>query len=170
MGADEVRTIDALRLPQNLTATYFLDLRIFKEKGDLVDANFYCLSVKPETLDEANSTWYVTPVKDFADLTALSGLKPVALKVKSDFSKSGPSTKVTVDLENPSSDLALMIELRVVRELSGEVVLPIYLDDNYVTLLPKEKRKIAGVFVTDELAGERPVVKVRGWNVKESEK
>ena len=59
--ADEVKTIDVLQLPAGLTKIYFLDLRIFKEKSQLVDANFYCLSTKPETLDEANSTWYVTP-------------------------------------------------------------------------------------------------------------
>ena len=168
--ADEVKTIDVLRLPGGLTKTYFLDLRIFKEKGQLVDANFYCLSTNPETLDEANGTWYVTPIKDFADLTALNGLRYVTLKVKSNFSKDGPSTKVTMELENPSPDLALMVEIRVVRDVSGEVVLPIFLDDNYITLLPKETRKISGLFATEDLMGELPVVKVRGWNVKEAEK
>jgi exo-1,4-beta-D-glucosaminidase len=168
--ADEVKTIDVLRLPGGLTTTYFLDLRIFTEKSQLVDANFYCLSTKPETLDEANTTWYVTPIKDFADLTALNELKPVTLKVKDKTSKDKAMTRVTVDLENPSSDLALMVEVRVVRNLSGETVLPVYLDDNYITLLPKETRKISGLFSTDDLAGELPVVKVRGWNVKETEK
>ncbi|OGD27032.1 MAG: hypothetical protein A2V57_04975 [Candidatus Aminicenantes bacterium RBG_19FT_COMBO_65_30] len=168
--ADEVKTIDALRLPGGLTSAIFLDLRIFKEKGQLVDANFYCLSTKPETLDEENSNWYVTPIKDFADLTALNTLKPVALKVKDKYSKDGPSTKVTVELENPSSDLALMVEIRVVREATGEPVLPIYLDDNYISLLPKETRKISGLFATDDLTGEVPVVRIRGWNVKAAEK
>ena len=168
--ADEAKTIDVLRLPGGLTTTYFLDLRIFKEKGQLADTNFYCLSTKPETLDEENSTWYVTPIKDFADLTALNTLKPVTLKIKSNFSKNGPSTKVTVELGNPSPDLALMVEIRVVRDVTGETVLPIYLDDNYITLLPKETRKISGLFTTDDLGGQLPVVKVRGWNVKETEK
>lgn len=168
--ADEVKTIDVLRLPAGLTATYFLDLRIFKDKGTLVDANFYCLSTKPETLDEANSTWYVTPVKDYADLTALNGLKPVTLKVGTKTSKEGPRTKVTVELENPSADLAFMVEARVVRDVSGELVLPVYFDDNYVTLLPKETRKISAVFLTEDLGGELPVVKIRGWNAVAAEK
>ncbi|MGZ5495761.1 MAG: glycoside hydrolase family 2 protein [Candidatus Aminicenantales bacterium] len=168
--ADEVKTIDVLRLPSGLTPAYFLDLRIFKDKGQLVDANFYCLSTKPETLDEANGTWYVTPIKDFADLTALNDLKPVTIKVKDKTSKDGPMTRVTVELENPSDDLALMVEIRVVRDTSGEVVLPIYLDDNYITLLPKETRKISGVFSTEDLGGELPVVKIRGWNVLAAEK
>jgi exo-1,4-beta-D-glucosaminidase len=168
--ADEVKTIDVLRLPTGLTPTYFLDLRVFKDKGQLVDANFYCLSSKPETLDEANSTWYVTPVKDYADLKALNGLKPVTLKVKDKTTKEGPMTRVTVDLENPSADLALMVEIRVVRDTSGEMVLPIYLDDNYITLLPNETRKISGLFTTEDLGGELPVVKIRGWNVLAPEK
>jgi exo-1,4-beta-D-glucosaminidase len=168
--ADEVKTIDVLRLPSGLTPAYFLDLRIFKDKGQLVDANFYCLSTKPETLDEENGTWYVTPIKDFADLTALNNLKPVTIKVKEKTSKDGPMTRVTIELENPSDDLALMVEIRVVRDTSGEVVLPIYLDDNYITLLPKETRKISGVFSTEDLGGELPVVKIRGWNVLAAEK
>jgi len=168
--ADEVKAIDVLKPSAGLTPVYFLDLRVFGEKNKLVDANFYCLSSKPETLDEANSTWYVTPVKDFADLTALGGLKPVTLKVRQKTSKDGPRTRITVDLENPSPDLALMVEIRVVRDVSGEIVLPIYLDDNYITLLPKETRKISGVFLTEELAGELPAVKIRGWNATAEEK
>jgi exo-1,4-beta-D-glucosaminidase len=168
--ADEVKAIDVLRPPAGISPTYYLDLRIFGEKNRLVDANFYALSAKPETLDEANSTWYVTPVKDYADLTALAGLKLVAVKVKSKFDKDGPQTKVAVEIENPSPDLAFMIEILVVREANDEPVLPIYLDDNYITLLPKETRKISGVFLTDDLLGETPKVKIRGWNVTEAAK
>jgi exo-1,4-beta-D-glucosaminidase len=168
--ADEVKTIDVLQPAAGLTPTYFLDLRIFAEKNRLVDANFYCLSAKPETLDEPKTTWYVTPIKDFADLTALNDLKTVTLKVKDKASKDGPRTRISVEIENPSPDLALMVEIRVVRDVSGEVVLPIYLDDNYITLLPKETRKISGVFLTEDLGGEKPLVKVRGWNAVAPEK
>jgi exo-1,4-beta-D-glucosaminidase len=168
--ADEVKTIDVLQLPAGPSPVYFLDLRIFKEKNQLVDANFYCLSAKPETLDPVHATWYVTPVKDYADLTALNALKPVAVKLKSKFDKDGPSTRVSVELENPSDDLALMVEIRVVREATGEPVLPVYLDDNYITLLPKETRKIAGLFSTEDLLGETAAVRIRGWNVRQAEK
>jgi exo-1,4-beta-D-glucosaminidase len=170
LAADEVKTIDVLKPAGESTPVTFVDLRIFRDKNQLVDANFYCLSAKPETLDEAGTTWYVTPIKDFADLTALAGLKPVALKVRDKTSKSGATNKITIELENPSPDLALMVEVRVVRDVSGEPVLPIYLDDNYVTLLPKETRKISGVFMTEDLGGELPKVLVRGWNVTAEEK
>ncbi|MEN6311931.1 MAG: glycoside hydrolase family 2 TIM barrel-domain containing protein [Acidobacteriota bacterium] len=167
LAADEVRTIDTLPGLEGVTAVYFLDLRIFKEKDELADANFYCLSAKPETLDTAKTQWYVTPVKDYADFTALAGLRPVKLDVRSKFSQSGERRKFTVELENPSRDLALQIELRVVRDGTSEVVAPIFLDDNYINLLPGEKRKIAGYFAAEDLRGEQAILKVRGWNVKE---
>jgi exo-1,4-beta-D-glucosaminidase len=167
LAADEVRKLDTIPDLQGLTTTYFLDLRLFQDKNVLVDANFYALSTKAETLDYAKNEWYVTPVKEYADFTALAGLRPVSLKVRDKFSASGPLHNFTVELENPTPDLAFQVELRVVRDVSGETVLPIFLDDNYISLLPGEKRKIAGFFSTEDLGGEQPVLKVRGWNVKQ---
>lgn len=165
---DEVRVIDQLRLPTTgLTSVFFVDARLLGAKGQLIDTNFYALSAKPETLDDAQTTWYVTPIKDFANLTALNGLKPVAIKVRDKYSKDGPQTKVTLDLENPSKHLAFMAEIQIVRALSGQTVLPIFLDDNYISLLPGEKRRISGFFFTDDLGGEQAKVRVSGWNVKE---
>ena len=170
LAADEVRAIDTVRLPPDSKKVCFLDLRVFRDKGQLVDANFYCLPPGPETLDEAIATWFVTPVKRYADLAALNDLRPVAVKVRGRFNQDGPQTRVTVDLENPSPDLAFMIEVRVVRQATGEPVLPVYLDDNYVTLLPGEKRRIGGSVPTDDLLGETPAVRIRGWNVREAGK
>jgi exo-1,4-beta-D-glucosaminidase len=164
---DEVLVIDSLRLPDGMSPTFFLDLRLLRAKGQLVDANFYALSSRIETLDEEKTTWYVTPVKDFADLTALNGLQPVMLKARDRSSRDGLRTRVTLDLENPSPHLAFMIEIQVVRALSGETVLPVFLDDNYISLLPGEKRRISGYFFTEDLGGEQPKVRVTGWNVQE---
>jgi exo-1,4-beta-D-glucosaminidase len=47
-------------------------------------------------------------------------------------------------------------------------VLPIYLDDNYITLLPKETRRISGLFLTEDLLGEVPKIRIRGWNATDS--
>jgi exo-1,4-beta-D-glucosaminidase len=167
LSADEVRVVNKLPEIAGLTTTYFLDLRLFKEKGALVDANFYALSTKPETLDYTKNQWFVTPVKDYADLTGLAGLPQVRLKVREKFSQAGPTYKFTAELENPSPDLAFQVELLVVRDTTEETVLPVFVDDNYFSLLPGEKRKIAGVFAAEDLRGEQPVLKVRGWNVRQ---
>ena len=42
--------------------------------GKNVSSNFYWLSTQPDVLDWDRSTWYVTPTKTFADLTAIQGL------------------------------------------------------------------------------------------------
>ena len=117
-------------------------------------------------MDEDNSTWYVTPVKDFADLTALQGLPLVQLKEKHSFKKEGAGQTVTVEIENPGPGLAFMVEVNVYKSDTGEVVLPIFWEDNFVTLLPGEKRKIQGFFVQDDLSGSEPELKIRGWNIK----
>ncbi len=167
LAADEIRRIETLPTPEGLTPVFFVDLRLITGKNALSDTNFYCLSTKGETLDEDQATWYVTPVKDYADFTALNGLPPVKLRVKDKFDASGPTYKVTVEIENPSKGLAFMIELNVLRQDSDELVLPIFWDDNYVTLLPGEKRKISGAFYADDLRGEKPVLRLKGWNIEE---
>jgi exo-1,4-beta-D-glucosaminidase len=45
-------------------------------------------------------------------------------------------------------------------------VLPIFWDDNYVTLLPGEERTYDAKFFLSDFNGEKPVLEVRGWNVE----
>jgi len=49
---------------------------------------------------------------------------------------------------------------------SGKPVLPIYFDDNYVTLLPGEERSYTAKYFLRDSDGKRPIVTVNGWNVK----
>ncbi len=167
LSPDEVHKLDVLPTPEELTTTYFLDLRLSKEKGNPIDINFYCLSTVKETLDEANATWFVTPVKDYADLTALNDLGPASLRVRDKYDTKGPVHQVSVEIENRSKSLAFQVELQILRDGSREVVLPIFWEDNYITLLPGEKRKIEGTFYTDDLRGEKPLIQVKGWNIEE---
>jgi exo-1,4-beta-D-glucosaminidase len=108
----------------------------------------------------------VTPVKNFADLTALQGLPAVHVQEKHSFKKDGLGRVITVELENPTPNLAFQVELNVYKSGTDEVVLPIFWDDNYVTLLPGEKRKVQGFFALDDLGGAEPELRLRGWNLK----
>ena len=166
LAADEVKTIDVLPEVPELDAARFVDLRLKTKKNVLISANFYVLSPKAETLDEARSLWYVTPVKDFADLTALQGLPAVSVKEKHSFKKDGLGRIITVELENPTPNLAFQVELNVHKAGTDDVVLPIFWDDNYVTLLPGEKRRVQGFFTLDDLGGAEPELKLRGWNLQ----
>jgi exo-1,4-beta-D-glucosaminidase len=163
---DQVQKLDTLPVPEGTSEVSFVDLRLFKDKNTLVDTNFYCLSAKEETLETGAATWYVTPVKDYADFTALEKLGPAKLRIKDKFSTAGPVTQVSLEIENNSKNLAFFVELDIERSETGEAVAPIFWDDNYITLLPGEKRKIGGALYTEDLFGEKPVLKVKGWNLQ----
>ncbi|MHB8095062.1 MAG: glycoside hydrolase family 2 protein [Candidatus Aminicenantales bacterium] len=166
LAAEELKTIDSVPEIPGVESAWFLDLRILGKKNVLVDANFYCLAPKQDVLDEAGTTWAVTPVKEFADLTALERLAPVRIKEKHSFKKDGAGQVVTVKLENPTENLAFQVELNVYKGKTEEVVTPIFWDDNYLTLLPGESRTIQGFFALDDLTGADPELRIRGWNLE----
>ncbi len=101
--ADEVKKIDTLPDPQGMTSVYFLDLRLFREK-DAHGRHELLLPVdKARTLDYSKNEWFVTPVKDYADLTASSSLKPVELKVRDSSPQEGARYTFTGRAREPLS-------------------------------------------------------------------
>jgi exo-1,4-beta-D-glucosaminidase len=148
-----------------LSTTYFLDLRLEDASGKLVSHNFYWLSTKPEVSDWENSKWYFTPIKSYADFTALQGLPKVSVKVSSETGQKGGQGTTRVKVENPSSQLAFFVHLKLIKGEGGEEVLPILWEDNYISLLPGETREITATYRLEDLAGAAPVAVVDGWNV-----
>lgn len=166
IGAPANSSIPEVVIPSidSLSTTYFLDLRLYK--GDtLLDDNFYALSTKPDLLDWKKSTWYVTPDTSYADLRGLEQLPGVRLDEKAEFIKKDDNYSVTVQLHNPTDHLAFMIYLSVRQGKSGDAVLPTYWKSNYITLLPGETRTVEGAFDSRDLHGERPTLRITGWNV-----
>ncbi len=68
-------------------------------------------------------------------------------------------------LENPTDIIAFFIDLNVIGKQSGLTVLPIYWDDNYISLLPGETKELHAYFSKEDLNSDEPVLKVSGWNV-----
>ena len=147
---------------------YFLDARIEDASGAAVARNLYWLPAEDDVLDLPNSKWYVTPVKKYADLTGLQELPPARLEVTHRFESTADGEFVHVTLANPGKELAFFVELSVTGEKSGHLVAPIYWDDNYVTLLPGERRDVSATIPAHALAGERPVFHYQGINVEET--
>jgi beta-mannosidase len=57
-----------------------------------------------------------------------------------------------------------MIHIQLRKQSSNERVLPVYYDDNYVSLLPGESRTIKVEAASKDLGGDKPLVAVDGWN------
>jgi len=164
----ERQTRHILDLPNDLdlSKTYFLDLSLQNNQGEIISHNFYVLSTQKDQLKESESTWYITPQSQFADLTALQKLKPVKLDVEKSFSQRNDTTFAKVTIHNPSDELAFMTYLNLVQKGSGATVVPIFWNDNYITLLPGEERTVTAYCHTRDLEGQEPDVMVNGWNVK----
>jgi exo-1,4-beta-D-glucosaminidase len=156
-----------LMLPElsGLSPTYFLVLRLQDSTGKLAGSNFYWLSTKPETIDWSKSTWWMTPTASFADFTALSQLAKVKLKVTHNTEHKGEETITHVVVENPSKSLAFFVRLKL-DNARGEEILPVVWEDNYISLLPGEKRELAAAYRTSELRDKPPIVEVHGWNTE----
>lgn len=162
------KTLSVFSLPANLplSKTWFLDLKLYNHQHHLISTNFYVLSTQRDLLDEAKSNWYVTPQSQYANLTMLQQLPDVKLHVEKSFKQKDGNTFATVKIKNPSDHLAFMIHLDLRNKENGKSVVPIFWDENYITLLPGEERTVTGYCHTKDLDGQQPEVTIDGWNIK----
>jgi len=165
-AADSTNKVLTLPDIDGLSPTYFLVLRLHDSSGKLVGSNFYWLSTKPETLDWEKSNWYTTPTSSYADYTALSQLPKVKLKVADHTERKGEEAITHVTLENPSKGLAFFVRVKVNKGKAGDEILPVVWQDNYLSLLPGEKREVTATYRARELGAAQPAVEVNGWNVE----
>jgi exo-1,4-beta-D-glucosaminidase len=165
-AADSTAKIFALPAVDGLSPVYFVALRLTDSGGKLVGSNFYWLSAKPETIDWAKSNWWMTPTESFADYTALAQLPKVKLKVNTSTERKGDESMTRVTLENPSKNLAFFVRLKVNKGVHGEEILPVVWQDNYISLLPGEKREVTATYRTTELGTAKPSVEVTGQNLQ----
>lgn len=164
VDAEPESTAKVFTLPTfaNISTAYFLDLRLTDEQTQVVANNFYWLSTTPDVLDydaKVDSWEYYTPSKAYADFTLLNSL-PMA-EIDARISHSG--TMVSVELENRSEAIAFFVEL-LLSDDAGEPVVPVFWQDNFVSLLPHETRTLTGEF---SHSIKKPTLIVRGWNIDE---
>jgi exo-1,4-beta-D-glucosaminidase len=163
-AADGVVKVLTLGDIADLSPTYFLSIRIQDASGKPLGQNFYWLSTKPETIDWAKSNWYTTPTLSYADFTALAQLPKVKLNVSDHSEKKGEDEVTHVTIENPSKNLAFFVRLKVDKGKGGDEILPVLWEDNYVSLLPGEKREITATYRASGLGAAQPSIEVKGWN------
>jgi hypothetical protein len=135
-----------LMLPTDLSPVHFIKL-ILREDAKIVSENFYWRGNKED------------------QYSALNDMPKV--KLSGSFTERSENGKVTlnVSLENPTSNVALMACLKVVKSKEpNERILPVFYEDNYISLLPHETRRIKVEFDSASLGGDQPKVMVSGWN------
>ncbi|MFZ0478031.1 MAG: sugar-binding domain-containing protein, partial [Terriglobales bacterium] len=162
-------SVAAFKLPpvKDISPAYFLKLQLQDSAGKLVSDNFYWLSIKPDIPNWAHQEDTVyTPQTSYADLRGLNTLPPVKLGVRGTLTAEDKDGLVHAVIENPNSSLAFMVHLRVARASDGADVVPIFWDDNYVSLLPGERRELNAHFESAKNGGgDGIVLAIDGWNV-----
>ena len=143
---DSTQSPIKMEYPAGLARTHFIRLTL--SRGDMVlSTNFYLHGTTEE------------------DYTGIRSLAPANLSIKSHIARRGQAWQISVDLKNESAVPALMVNAKVVREKSGDPILPAFYDDNYIALMPGEHRTIHIELDNADTRGERPRVTVGGFNL-----
>ena len=158
--------VKAFSIPQirDLSATYFLRLTLQNSAGQILSSNFYWLSTTDDVLDMKKTKWFYTPVTSYADMTELEKLPPVKLAVSGRAVRRGSEETARVIISNPSRSLAFFVHLQIKRGSSERDVLPVVWEDNYISLLPGERREVAATYKVKDLGNAAAFLKVEGWN------
>jgi exo-1,4-beta-D-glucosaminidase len=151
--------------PPRTLQPYFVDLRLRLDNGVLTSRNFYWLPTTLDVLDTAATNWIHTPVQRYADLSALRNIPAARLDLDVSRGSLNPSTDlIRIGIRNPTDRLAFFAQLRLA-DRNGEDVLPVVWSDNYLSLLPGERRTVDARIPVGPAQARPLVVEARGLNV-----
>jgi len=164
LPADSSVRVFVLPEPPGVSGAYFVALRLTGSDGRELGRNFYWLSTHPDVLADT-STWYMTPVTQYADYTALALMPQATVTATARFTAAAGSTRARVTLVNAGKTVAFFVRLQLTGR-GGQEALPVFWEDNYISLLPGETRTLTATVRTRDLGGAAPHVIVSGWNVR----
>jgi hypothetical protein len=145
-GEDSTTTALKAQFSQGLTPVHFLRLTLLDGERPLSE-NLYWRGVTE------------------GDFRALREVPPVKLNVSTSSRHDASTWQLTTVLHNPTTSPALLVRVKVVRERTRDRILPALYSDNYVVLMPSERRTITTEVRVEDTRGERPAIVVEGFNV-----
>jgi exo-1,4-beta-D-glucosaminidase len=160
-------------LPTTTTTTsYFLRLQLVNSATSaVISHNDYWLSKTPDVARWSASTWYNTPYSSYADYTQLQSLPVINVTGTATTTTVGSQYHTSVTLRNPSSTgVALLVHARLVKKgvtpsnLTPADVVPIYWNDNYITLFPSETATLTATYDVSAAGGSEPDLVVEVFN------
>ncbi|KXT14473.1 hypothetical protein AC579_4795 [Pseudocercospora musae] len=145
-GIDKIKNVAFLRL-------------ILQDSGSKSRSrNVYWLTSGIDKLDWDDSTWYYTPVTKYVNYGALWKMQTASLVT---YANPTGTDVYTVTLQNRSGFPAFFIRLNLVDE-AGQDVVPVFWEDNYVTLFPQEVLEVRVRFLR---GGQAKKVEISGGNI-----
>jgi mannosylglycoprotein endo-beta-mannosidase len=143
LEAHKTMLLSKVKLPEKDSAVYFLRLTLTNGEK-IVDENFYWLSGTPGSFEKLNE------------------LKKESVELNLHKTRPGIAS---VSVINKGTETAFFIRLKVLNE-NHELVLPVFFDDNYITLLPGETKVLDIDYTGSKTEGtEKLKLAAEGWNV-----
>ncbi len=142
---DSTQSPMQLEFPAALARTHFIRLTLTRGK-DVVSQNFYLHGLAE------------------GDYQGIRDLSVAQVTAKTHIHRDGANWRIKTELHNGSKTPALMVRVKAVRSRSGDLIVPALYDDNYVALMPGEKRTISISLEDADTQGEKPSVRVSGYN------
>jgi len=125
-----------------MSAVYFIRLDLIDEDGNVLDENLYWRYSQHQ-----NYSWLVNQPK--VDLNPQMTVKDA-----------GKEYDITVTLTNDSQNVSFFNHMMIRRSDTGEVVNPVFWEDNFITLFPGESKTIHAFVAKEDMMGEVPVLDI----------
>ncbi|HET7840964.1 MAG TPA: discoidin domain-containing protein, partial [Terriglobia bacterium] len=148
---DSVNACIKMEYPDGLTPVHFLRLTLTRGE-QTVSSNLYLRGLQED------------------DYRAIRQLEKIRLEALTSATRRDDRWVLATKLHNASSAPALMVRLKVVREKSGDRILPALYTDNYIALMPGERRTLVTEFAHADTRGENPKMVIEGFNVETMER
>jgi len=143
---DSTQSPMQLEFPAGLAGTHFIRLTLMRG-GQVVSSNFYLRGLVE------------------GDYQGIRDLATATVTEKTHVQRDGADWQIKTELHNASKRPALMVRVKAVRSKSGDLILPALYNDNYIALMPGEKRIISISLEDADTRGEKPRVRVSGYNL-----
>jgi len=139
----------------------FVRLLLRDASGAVVSQNTYWLAKKQTEFDWAKTDYTHTPPSSFEDFSALKHLSPA--KVTARVLPAGPGEAMRIELHNAAPGIAFQVALAGF-ESGGKPYDSLLWSDNFIELLPGERRVLTATALRPETVPALHVVKLTGWN------
>ncbi len=116
--------------------------------------------------EELADNFYVLNLTDPGNFRSLRSMPKARVRQDYRFRREGDDWVADVSLENRSKTPALMLRLNLTGARSGEQILPVFYEDNWISLLPGERKVIRVRCADADTRGERPTLALSGFNFR----
>lgn len=144
----------------------FLSLSLADKDGTVIAENFYALSSQQDAYAWEKTSWVGTPMTAYADFKDIRNIAKADLNISA--TTDANNYTINIELENKGTNIAFFTEL-LIKDANGEVLQPVFWSDNYVSILPGEKKTVHCKVDNKSLFENVKELQVKGWNIGNSE-